>query len=199
MKFSLVALGSNLGDRSGTLSLALVELDSRGFAVLARSSFYETKPVGYLNQPDFLNAAALVGVPDTVPAETFLETLLAIEKKFGRVRTFPNAPRTLDLDLIFFENETRSTPTLTLPHPRWRERDFVKIPLAEIFEKLDAAGTPVPACFSQVRKVLEPLRAPFPPHVKKQARAENEGEKSESRRQSNPDADALHPARERQH
>lgn len=140
---AIVALGANLGDRAGTLSAALSALEARGNAIVARSAFYETKPVGYLDQPDFLNAVALVAVPAGVSAEKFLENLLAIEKEFGRVRTFPNAPRTLDLDLIFFGDEKRETHFLTLPHPRWRERDFVKIPLAEIWEKL---GDDVPEC-----------------------------------------------------
>lgn len=141
---AVVALGANLGDRAGTLLAALAELEARGNAVLARSSFHETKPVGYLDQPDFLNGVALIGVPAGTRAEDFLRTLLDVEKKFGRVRTFPNAPRTLDLDLIFFGEETRATPFLTLPHPRWRERAFVVEPLAEMFRALGGA---VPACF----------------------------------------------------
>lgn len=143
LRLAVVALGANLGDRAGTLNAALVALEARGNKVLARSSFYETEPVGYANQPDFLNATALVGVPETVSAEDFLAQLLAIETQFGRERPFPNAPRTLDLDLIFFENETRETPYLRLPHPRWRERDFVKIPLREMFEALGERGTEI--------------------------------------------------------
>lgn len=134
---AVIALGANLGDRAETLNAALAELEMRGNVLLARSSFYETKPVGYLNQPDFLNATALFGVPAKLSPEDFLRQLLAIEKKFGRERPFPNAPRTLDLDLIFFENERRDSAFLILPHPRWRERDFVKIPLREMFSQSD--------------------------------------------------------------
>lgn len=151
---AVVALGANLGDRAGTLSAALAELEARGNVVLARSSFYETKPVGYLNQPDFLNATALVGVRATFSPEDFLAELLDIEKKFGRERPFPNAPRTLDLDLIFFENEMRDTEFLTLPHPRWREREFVTIPLREMFSAL---GERVPACFRFLNEKTPPL------------------------------------------
>lgn len=133
---ALVALGANLGERERTLRAALAELEARGFRVAARSSFYETKPVGYLNQPDFINAVALIDVPATVSADDFLAELLAVEKKFGRVRTFPNAPRTLDLDLIFFGDERCSRPRLTLPHPRWSEREFVLAPMREIFDAL---------------------------------------------------------------
>lgn len=141
---AVVALGSNLGDRAGTLEAALAELEARGNKIFARSSFYETKPVGYLDQPDFLNGVALVGVPAETSAEDFLRMLLDVEKKFGRERSFPNAPRTLDLDLIFFGAETRATPFLTLPHPRWRERAFVTGPLEEMFRAL---GPRLPACF----------------------------------------------------
>lgn len=150
MRVAVIALGANLGDRAGTLFAALAELAQRGHKILAQSSFYETEPVGYLNQPDFLNAAALIGVPDEFSPEQFLETLLAIEKKFGRERPFPNAPRTLDLDLIFFENETCDTAFLTLPHPRWREREFVKTPLREIVSRL---GENLPACFSFLKSL----------------------------------------------
>lgn len=139
---AVVALGANLGDRAGTLRAALAELEARGNVIFARSSFYETEPVGYLDQPNFINATALVGVPAEISPETFLAELLDVEKKFGRVRSFPNAPRTLDLDLIFFDGETRNTPALTLPHPRWRERTFVTEPLAEM---LSALGERVPA------------------------------------------------------
>lgn len=148
---AIIALGANLGNRAETLSAALADLEARGNVVLARSSFYETEPVGYLDQPDFLNATALIGVPAEISPEAFLAELLEIEKKFGRERPFPNAPRTLDLDLIFFENEVRDTAFLSLPHPRWRERDFVKIPLREVFSLLDSG---VPACFETVKKEL---------------------------------------------
>lgn len=132
-----VALGSNLGDRAATLSSAIRELEARGFRMLARSSFFETEPVGCApGTPIFLNAAALFEVAGEISPEKFLGELLDVEKKFGRERPFPNAPRTLDLDLIFFGAETRVSATLSLPHPRWRERAFVTEPLAEIFAAL---------------------------------------------------------------
>lgn len=153
MRPAVIALGANLGNRAETLNAALVAVEACGNTVLARSSFYETSPVGYLNQPDFLNAVALVGVPDNVGPEDFLSQLLAIEIRFGRERPFPNAPRTLDLDLIFFENEVRRTSFLMLPHPRWQERDFVKIPLREMFLAL---GKQIPACFRSLYGSLLP-------------------------------------------
>ena len=153
MRPAIIALGANLGDRAETLNAALAAVEACGNKVLARSSFHETSPVGYLNQPDFLNAVALIGVPDNVAPEDFLSQLLAIEIRFGRERPFPNAPRTLDLDLIFFENEVRRTSFLMLPHPRWQERDFVKIPLREMFFAL---GERVPACFRSLYGSLLP-------------------------------------------
>lgn len=138
-----VALGSNLGDRAAMLLGAVRELESRGFRALAVSSFFETEPVECAaGTPNFLNAAAIFSVPAEISAEKFLAELLSVEKKFGRERPFRNAPRTLDLDLIFFGKETRATSELTLPHPRWREREFVTKPLAEAFSQLHCGGVP---------------------------------------------------------
>jgi len=138
-----VALGSNLGDRAEMLAGAVRELEARGFRALAVSSFFETEPVDCVaGTPKFLNAAAIFSVPSEISAEKFLGELLSVEKKFGRERPFKNAPRTLDLDLIFFGKETRASAELTLPHPRWRERAFVTEPLAEISSALPD-GVPV--------------------------------------------------------
>src|SRR4051812_24394084 len=95
------------------------------------STFYETDPVGVDGpQPMFLNAAA-VG-ESTLSAPAMLDVLLAVEEGFGRVRPHARAARTLDLDLILYGSEVIATPTLTVPHPRFRERRFVVEPLAEI-------------------------------------------------------------------
>jgi 2-amino-4-hydroxy-6-hydroxymethyldihydropteridine diphosphokinase len=100
-------------------------------APLRVSSFHETEPVGVDGpQPMFLNAAA-VG-ESTLSAPAILDVLLAVEAGFGRERPQPRAPRTLDLDLIFYGGEIIDTPGLTVPHPRFRERRFVLEPLAEI-------------------------------------------------------------------
>lgn len=100
-------------------------------APLRVSSFHETEPVGVDGpQPMFLNAAA-VG-ESTLSAPAILDVLLAVEAGFGRERPQPRAPRTLDLDLIFYGLEIIDTPGLTVPHPRFRERRFVLEPLAEI-------------------------------------------------------------------
>ena len=138
-RIAVVALGANLGDRAETLGEALRRVEAAGARVLAVSSLYETAPVGCAaGAPDFLNAAAALSAPAGTTPESLLATLAGTETALGRERPFPNAPRTCDLDLIFFEAETRATPALTLPHPRWRERAFVLEPLAEILEGGDA-------------------------------------------------------------
>lgn len=94
------------------------------------SSFYDTAPVGVGEQPVFLNAAA-VG-ETSLSARDLLTTLLDIEKRFGRERPFPGAPRTLDLDLILYGDDIIDSADLVVPHPRFRDRRFVLEPLAEI-------------------------------------------------------------------
>jgi len=125
-----VALGSNLGDRAAHLDHAVFRL--RGLlGDLQVSRFYDTVPVGAPGpQPLFLNAAA-VGQA-TISAQELLEALLAIERERGRARPYPNAARTLDLDLILFGDTMVDEPGLIVPHPRFRERRFVLEPLAEI-------------------------------------------------------------------
>ncbi|MDR1497274.1 MAG: 2-amino-4-hydroxy-6-hydroxymethyldihydropteridine diphosphokinase [Puniceicoccales bacterium] len=130
---ALLAFGSNLGDREAHLAAAVAEIGClAGTQVLGISSLYETKPVGIEAQPDFLNAAGAV-VTHLTPEE-LLEACLGIEEKRGRERGERNGPRTLDIDLLFYEGETRATPRLTLPHPRYAERDFVRVPLRELLE-----------------------------------------------------------------
>jgi 2-amino-4-hydroxy-6-hydroxymethyldihydropteridine diphosphokinase len=94
------------------------------------STFHETAPVGVGEQPPFLNAAA-VGTT-SLPAADLLSRLLDVEQRFGRERPFPGAARTLDLDLILYGSEIIDTPSLIVPHPRFRERRFVLAPLAEV-------------------------------------------------------------------
>jgi 2-amino-4-hydroxy-6-hydroxymethyldihydropteridine diphosphokinase len=94
------------------------------------SSLYRTAPVGILSQPDFVNAVALLET--TLPPEALLDALLDIEARFGRVRRERNGPRTLDLDLLLYDNIELDLPRLTLPHPRLHLRAFVLLPLAEI-------------------------------------------------------------------
>lgn len=132
---ALIALGANLGDRETNLRKALCCLETAGIRILGISDFIETEPVGYANQPDFLNGVAALEIPENISPESLLDLLLETEKSLGRKRPFPNAPRTCDLDLLFFEAEIRNTPKLTLPHPRWSERAFVVVPLENLFQK----------------------------------------------------------------
>jgi 2-amino-4-hydroxy-6-hydroxymethyldihydropteridine diphosphokinase len=124
-----IALGSNLGDRETYLRAALDALRPH-VQSLRSSSFHDTAPVGVGEQPVFLNAAA-VG-ETSLSARELLVLLLDIEKQFGRERPYPGAPRTLDLDLILYDDEIIDAPGLVVPHPRFRERRFVLEPLAEI-------------------------------------------------------------------
>ncbi len=130
-KKAAIALGSNLGESLATLDSAIQFLDkTTGIKVKNTSKWYKTKPVGGPPQPDYVNACALLMV-DLEPHK-LLETLLEIEQKFGRVRKEHWGPRTLDLDLILYDNLILDTPNLQIPHPRMKERAFVLVPLAEI-------------------------------------------------------------------
>ena len=130
---ALVGAGANLGDRFGTLVAARERLGATdGVTRLAASALYRTKPVGVLDQPEFLNA--VLGIETTLSPEDLLQVLLGIEQEFGRERHVRWGPRTLDLDLLAYEGVVRSTPALTLPHPRLWERNFVLVPLRELLK-----------------------------------------------------------------
>jgi 2-amino-4-hydroxy-6-hydroxymethyldihydropteridine diphosphokinase len=129
MATAYIGLGSNLGDRQATLRTAVQRLETWG-RVTGISSLYETEPVGYLEQPPFLNA--VVALESELAPGELLRALLGIERDLGRKRSFPNAPRTLDLDLLLVDEVTLDSTALTLPHPRLHERAFVLVPLAEL-------------------------------------------------------------------
>lgn len=137
MATAFVALGANLGDRLATLREAVRQLGGLG-AVEAVSSVYETEPVGYLDQPPFLNAVARLRT-DLLP-ESVLQRLFEIEAGLGRERSFRNAPRTIDLDLLLFDDLLLESETLIVPHPRLHERAFVLVPLAEIAGEMRHPG-----------------------------------------------------------
>lgn len=130
-----IALGSNLpstfGDLEANLRRALTELSGLG-RVLAVSSHLQTDPVGYTDQPRFVNAAAVLQT--NLEPSALLHALLAIERRMGRDRSavVPKGPRIIDLDLILFDDVVLETPGLTLPHPEMHRRRFVLEPLAEI-------------------------------------------------------------------
>ncbi|MCX7174166.1 MAG: 2-amino-4-hydroxy-6-hydroxymethyldihydropteridine diphosphokinase [Proteobacteria bacterium] len=126
-----VALGANLGDPLATLQAALAALaEIPATTVVSSSSLYRTAPVGLKHQPDFINAVAMLQT--TLTPQQLLEALFDIEALFGRSRSVPNAPRTLDLDLLLHGETTLDEPYLTLPHPRMHLRAFVLVPLLEI-------------------------------------------------------------------
>jgi 2-amino-4-hydroxy-6-hydroxymethyldihydropteridine diphosphokinase len=129
---AVVALGSNLEDPEGQVRRGFAELAQMPDTwVTARSHLYRTAPIGFADQPAFVNACALVETRLT--ARTLLDNLLEIEKRHGRVRSMPNGPRTLDLDIVLYGGATIGEPGLTVPHPRAHERAFVLAPLAEIW------------------------------------------------------------------
>ncbi len=126
-----VGVGSNLQDPVRQVQAALAELGRLPRTRLVnRSSLYRSKPIGYAAQPVFVNAVAVL---DTALApHELLSELQSVEARHGRSRSFPNAPRTLDLDLLLYGERQQADPALTLPHPRMHERAFVLKPLVEL-------------------------------------------------------------------
>ena len=125
-----IALGSNLGNSEQTLAAALSQLSQlETMELTARSQLYKTAPIGP-PQPDYLNACAVFHT--SLAPQPLLDTLLAVEARFGRVRRERWGPRTLDLDLLLYGSQIIDTPSLSVPHPRLHERAFVLVPLAEI-------------------------------------------------------------------
>jgi 2-amino-4-hydroxy-6-hydroxymethyldihydropteridine diphosphokinase len=141
MSRAYVALGANLGDREATIRAALAELEAaEGVEVVAVSSLADTDPVGAVEQPRFLNGAA--ALETTLGPRALLDLLLALERRFGRVREGVPAqgPRTLDLDLVLYDDAEIDEPGLAIPHPRLCERRFVLEPLAELDPSLEVPG-----------------------------------------------------------
>jgi 2-amino-4-hydroxy-6-hydroxymethyldihydropteridine diphosphokinase len=134
-----IGLGGNLQDPESHLLNAFDDLAALPHTrLMARSSLYRSAPVGYADQPDFINAVAQIST-DLAP-EPLLDALLAIERRHGRQRDFPNSPRTLDLDILLYGNHTLNTERLTVPHPRMGERAFVLLPLQELVPQLMIPG-----------------------------------------------------------
>ena len=134
-----IGLGSNLENPQQQVGAALAALgELPQTRLLLASSLYASAPVGYDDQPDFVNTAALLETELT--ADELLQALLLLEQQFGRVRTFLNAPRTLDLDILLYDEQVIDQPALQVPHPRMHERAFVLLPLAEIEPELLIPG-----------------------------------------------------------
>lgn len=131
-----IGLGSNLGDRAGNLLLAVRGLTEAGFAVQRLSGIYETEPVGTESEQRFLNMAAEVRIAGISPVQ-MMARMLRIEYLLGRMRPTPKAPRTVDLDLLFYNSLQIQTEFLTLPHPRLHLRKFVLVPLDELSPHLE--------------------------------------------------------------
>lgn len=129
-----LALGSNLGDRSKNIQHALEELSTHDISIEKLSTIIETDPVGGPAQGKFLNTVLKANT--LYSPKELLTTTLSIEKKLGRKRTIKNGPRTIDIDILLYDNQTIDTDELILPHPRMLERDFVMKPLAEIEPEL---------------------------------------------------------------
>ena len=127
-----IALGSNLDHPEAHVTRGFDDIAALPRTkVLARSSLYRTKPVGYADQPDFVNACALVET--SLAPRALLDGLRAIEQAHGRKRGIANGPRTLDLDIVLYGDRVVREPDLTIPHPRAQEREFVMKPLREVW------------------------------------------------------------------
>lgn len=157
----MLALGSNVGDRLLHLRRGLEAL-ARWVEIEVVSSVYESGPVGYRAQGDFLNLV-LVGETGLAPEE-LLGRMQEVERREGRERSFRNAPRTLDIDLLFFGGRVVEGEDLRVPHPRWSERAFVLAPLHEIAPSWTdpASGRTVAELLERRRGELEPVRVVAP-------------------------------------
>jgi len=129
MAVIFIALGSNMGDRQANLSAAIEALEPEVLPV-ACSPVYETPPWGYLDQQKFLNQ--VVKAETQLMPTALLDYIKEIEEQQGRQETLRNGPRSLDLDIIFYDQEVINSPPLTIPHPRMETRAFVLVPLADL-------------------------------------------------------------------
>jgi 2-amino-4-hydroxy-6-hydroxymethyldihydropteridine diphosphokinase len=136
---AVIALGSNLEDPGAQVLRGFEEIAALARTrLLARSALHRTAPVGYADQPDFVNACALVET--ALAPRALLDALLAIEQRHGRVRDRPNGPRTLDLDIVLYGDQVIDEPGLRIPHPRMHERAFVLRPLLEAWPEAVIPG-----------------------------------------------------------
>ena len=151
MASAIIALGGNVGDVRATFEVAILDICGLARArLLARSSDYKTPPWGDEQQPPFINAC--IEIETTLAPDALLATLQAVERKFGRDRASERrwGPRTLDLDLIAYDDLALETDALILPHPRLFERAFVLLPLAEIAPRRKIGGRGVQAALAEI-------------------------------------------------
>lgn len=151
MSRALIGVGTNIGDRLGNITDAKAALEKVPTVKLLRmSSVYETAPWGYKEQDDFYNG--VFEVETELSPQALLGVCLGIEAAFGRKREFKNGPRILDLDLLMYEKETSDTEELRLPHPFIGERDFVLVPLKELFPDLKIFSRDFSGDFEKIRE-----------------------------------------------
>ncbi|MFD0677136.1 MULTISPECIES: 2-amino-4-hydroxy-6-hydroxymethyldihydropteridine diphosphokinase [unclassified Paenibacillus] len=131
--YAYIALGSNMGDREHYLTEAIRQLDAYdNIEVSGRSGIYETEPVGVTDQAPFLNM--VLELETSLTAEELFTIMLLIEQNLGRTRELRWGPRTIDLDMLLFDEVRQDDPQLILPHPRMMERAFVLVPLVEVMQ-----------------------------------------------------------------
>lgn len=142
-RIAYLCLGSNLGDRAGTMAKAVGLIARIGLKIIARSSLYETPPWGPVPQGPYLNL--VVAVETELSARELLNMLLGVEHAFGRDRTreVRFGPRTIDIDILLYGDEVVAEPDLEIPHPRMMERAFALVPLAELAPDLVVGGVPI--------------------------------------------------------
>jgi len=144
-----IAIGSNLNNPVYQLRKAIDHLDDhKDIKLIKKSSLYQTKPIGIVNQPDFINAVIEIEYDDT--PEKLINELLRIETFFGRVRDKKNGPRILDLDILLFNTLVIDDNNLSIPHPRMMERIFVLLPLEEIAPNIFINKMPIKKLLSQL-------------------------------------------------
>jgi len=138
MNKTYLLLGSNIGNSKTSLAKAITQIEKQIGPVTRQSGLYNTAAWGNITQPDFLNQVIIVET-ELHPAET-MQTILRIEKKMGRIRTVKNAPRIIDIDILFFNKEIIGLPDLTVPHPQIQNRRFVLVPLNQLSPNMKHPG-----------------------------------------------------------
>lgn len=154
MTRAFLLLGSNTGDRKALLERAIRQISSMAGPVVRKSSVYETQPWGKSDQPEFFNQA--IEIETALPPRVLLATVLEIERLLGRVRTGRWDPRTIDIDILFYDDAIVNESNLVLPHPLMRERRFVLTPLAQL-----AGNFMHPVFGKTVRQLLEECPDPL--------------------------------------
>ncbi|MBA2728825.1 MAG: 2-amino-4-hydroxy-6-hydroxymethyldihydropteridine diphosphokinase [Parachlamydiaceae bacterium] len=147
-----IALGGNIGDAHATLEAAVNEVANHPKILeLSLSRFYITSPVSSIPQPDFVNAVCLVET--TMDLRTLFNFLQSVEIKFGKTPNIKDAPRPIDLDILFFGHETCDAPDLKIPHPEWKNRLFVLTPLMDLTDKITVPHGTFPETFQTINLI----------------------------------------------